>query len=42
VIDEMRRIQPDLVLGMTILEWGALTRLPLPFVLQSRESMDGF
>ena len=42
VIDEMRRIQPDLVLGMTILEWGSLTRLPLPFVLQSRESMDGF
>ena len=42
MIDEMRSIQPDLVLGMTILQWGPLRRLPLPFVLQSRESMDGF
>ena len=42
VIDELRSIQPDLVLGMTIARMGPLVRLPLPFVLQPRESMDEF
>lgn len=42
IIDELRSIQPDLVLGMTITQIGPLKRLPLPFVLQSRENMDEF
>lgn len=42
IIDELRSIQPDLVLGMTITRMGPLVRLPLPFVLQPRESMDEF
>jgi hypothetical protein len=40
IIDELRSIQPDLVLGMTITQIGPLVRLPLPFVLQPRESLD--
>jgi len=40
IIDELRSIQPDLVLGMTITRIGPLVRLPLPFVLQPRESLD--
>lgn len=40
--DEIRSIQADWLLGMTIVQWGALVRLPLPFVLHSRESADGF
>ena len=42
VIDEMRRIQADWVLGMTILQRGPLRQFPLPFVLQSVEAMHGF
>jgi len=42
IIDELRSIQPGMVLGMTITRIGPLVRLPLPFVLQSRESMDEF
>jgi hypothetical protein len=42
IVDELRSIQPDLVLGMTITRIGPLVRLPLPFVLQPRESMEGF
>ncbi len=42
IVDELRSIQPDLVLGMTITQMGPLARLPLPFVLQPRESMEGF
>lgn len=40
IIDELRSIQHDLVLGMTITQIGPLARLPLPFVLESRECMD--
>ena len=42
IVDELRSIQPDLVLGMTITQMGPLARLPLPFVLQPQESMEGF
>ena len=42
VIDELRSIQPNLLLGMTIIQVGPLRRLPLPFVLQSRENVDEF
>jgi len=42
IIDELRSIQPDLVLGMTVTQIGSLARLPLPFVLQSQEELNGF
>jgi hypothetical protein len=42
IIDELRSIRGDLVLGMTITQIGPLKRLSLPFVLQSRESMERF
>ena len=42
IVDELRSIQPDLVLGMTITQIGPSARLPLPFALQSRESRHGF
>ena len=42
IVDELRSIQHDLVLGMTITQIGPLVRLPLPFVLQPREGLDGF
>ena len=42
IIDELRSIQPDMVLGMTITRIGPLVRLPLPFVLQSRKSLAEF
>ena len=41
VIDEIRSIQVDWLLGMTIVQWEPLMRLPLPFVLHSRDSVDG-
>ena len=40
IVDELRSIQPDLVLGMTITRLGPLARLPLPFVLQPRTSLE--
>jgi hypothetical protein len=42
IVDELRIVEPDLILGMTIPLLGPLARLPLPFVLQPRESMHGF
>ncbi len=42
IIDELRSIQPNLLLGMTITQVGPLQRLPLPFVLQSRKNVDEF
>jgi hypothetical protein len=42
VIDEMRSIGENWVLGMTLIQWGPLVRLPLPFVLESKESLVGF
>lgn len=41
IVDELRSIQPDLVLGMTMTRLGPLQRLALPFVLQAQESVDG-
>lgn len=41
IVDELRSIQPELVLGMTIARLGPLARLPLPFVLQPRDSLYG-
>lgn len=42
VIDEMRSIHADWLLGMTIVQRGSLVRLPLPFVLHSRDIADSF
>jgi hypothetical protein len=41
ILDELRRVDASLVLGMTLVDVGPLRRLPLPFILQSREAVDG-
>lgn len=41
IVDELRSIKPGLVLGMTLSRLGPLKRLPLPFVLQPREKVNG-
>jgi hypothetical protein len=41
ILDELRTITNGLVLGMTIGIKGPLRRLPLPFVLEHREQIDG-
>jgi hypothetical protein len=41
ILDELRRVDAVLVLGMTLVDVGPLRRLPLPFILQSRETVDG-
>jgi hypothetical protein len=39
IVDELRRIDEDHVLGMTLAEVGLLRRQAFPFVLQSRGSL---
>jgi hypothetical protein len=41
IVDELRSINQELVLGMTLTRLGLLQRLALPFVLQPRENIDG-
>jgi hypothetical protein len=41
IVDELRTITTGLVLGMTIAKPGPFRRLPLPFVLQPREQING-
>lgn len=41
IIDELRSLEPGLVLGMTMLKLRPLQYLALPFVLQSQEGIDG-
>ncbi|MBN2548059.1 MAG: hypothetical protein JXB15_02790 [Anaerolineales bacterium] len=41
IVDELRRIDAQHVLGMTLAEVGPFKRLPFPFILQQRESLDG-
>ena len=41
IIDELRSIQPGIVLGMSIARFELLQRLPLPFLLQSQEELHG-
>ncbi len=41
IVDELRRIDSMMVLGMTLADIGPFRRLAFPFVLQSREVMDG-
>jgi hypothetical protein len=40
IVDELRRIDADHILGMTLVEIGLLRRLGFPFVLQRREELD--
>lgn len=40
ILDELRQIHPELILGMTLAPLGPLRYLALPFVLQHRESID--
>lgn len=41
IVDELRSLPSGRVLGMTMVAVGPLKRLALPFVLESRESVDG-
>lgn len=41
ILDELRRVDAELVLGMTLLDVGPFRRIALPFILQSREAVDG-
>ncbi len=41
IVDELRCIHQELVLGMTMARLGPLQRLALPFVLQPVEAIDG-
>ena len=40
IVDELRRIDSDHILGMTLAEIGPLRRLGFPFVLLKREGLD--
>jgi hypothetical protein len=40
ILDELRRIDEDIVLGMTLVDRGALRRQPFPFILHRREALD--
>lgn len=41
IVDELRQIEPGLLLGMSILKFKPLHRLALPFTLKSREDEYG-
>ena len=41
IVDELRRIDSVMVLGMTLADVGPFRRMAFPFVLQSREAVDG-
>lgn len=41
IVDELRSLGPDLLLGMTLVRFGPLRRLALPFTLAAREDMNG-
>lgn len=41
IIDELRRIDAQHILGMTLVDLGPLRRLAFPFILQAREALDG-
>jgi hypothetical protein len=41
ILDELRRIDSATVLGMTLVDVRPLRRMAFPFILQSRESLDG-
>lgn len=41
IVDELRQIDAQHILGMTLAEVGPLKRLAFPFILQQQESLDG-
>lgn len=41
IVDELRRIDPGMLLGMTLVDIGPLRRLAFPFILQNWEAVDG-
>ena len=41
VIDELRFIEQDCLLGMTVVNIGVLRELPFPFLLHFRENLNG-
>jgi len=41
IVDELRSIRPDLLLGMTMVRLGPLKRLALPFILQQQDNKNG-
>jgi hypothetical protein len=41
ILDELRRIDATTVLGMTLVDIRPLRRMAFPFILQSREVLDG-
>jgi hypothetical protein len=40
MVDELRRIDGETVLGMSLVDLGGLRRLALPFILHHREALD--
>jgi hypothetical protein len=40
IVDELRRIDTAMVLGMTLVDIGPFRRMAFPFILQSREAVD--
>jgi hypothetical protein len=40
IVDELRRIDSEMVLGMTLADIALFRRLAFPFILQSREALD--
>ena len=41
IVDELRQIEPGLVLGMTLADLGPLRRVAFPFTLLHQETWDG-
>lgn len=41
IVDELRRIDSGMVLGMTLADIGPFRHMAFPFILQSREAVDG-
>ena len=41
IVDELRRIDQQMVLGMTLADVPPFRRMAFPFILQSREAVDG-
>ena len=41
IVDELRRIDSIMVLGMTLANIGPFRRMAFPFILQNREAVDG-
>lgn len=40
ILDELRRIDSQTLLGMTLLDWNGLRRQAFPFILHQRQALD--